>query len=108
MNLELRLGPAYAGESGTTTVLVKGDEVIAHVHQHFYAAMFCRAAAMRDLLVAVSRKSCDVNAQGTHAIDCDKCAARALLLQIDLDEVRLMNESGASSATATISQTGRE
>jgi hypothetical protein len=88
----------FAGEPAPATLLVKGEDLIAHVHQEFYAAMFSRAEDMRNLLVTFCRKPCDLNAQGIHASDCRTCAARKVLLQIDIDEARLLGAKSSSLA----------
>ena len=97
MKLEMRfIAPDARAESDTPTALVKDDKIIARVHHDYYAAMFCFAEDMRSLLVAITRTSCSVDGQGRHASSCPKCAAGKLLLQIDLEEARLLTSRPSS------------
>jgi len=77
-------------KSDCTTALFKDDRIVAVVYHDYYAAMFSLAERMRCLLVTIHRMPCGMDSQNRHAADCAKCAAARILLEIDLEEARLL------------------
>jgi hypothetical protein len=77
-------------KSDCTAALLKDDRIIAVVYHDYYAAMFSLAERMRCLLVAIHRMPCGTDSQNRHADDCARCAASRILLDIDLEEARLL------------------
>jgi len=84
-------------ESDPPTTLSKDDRVVATVYHDYYAAMFCFAEEMRGQLAFISRTQCAVDGQRRHSLECPKCAASKLLLQIDLEEARLLGTRPAKT-----------
>lgn len=79
MSLEAKaLAELLLGEESGSTLLVEGDNIIAHVHSPVHVQLFAHAEEMYELLRNFSMRKCD-KVNGKHSPACRACAATALL-----------------------------